>query len=89
MSKWVYTSINGRCCALLIRDETIKKIGEFLKEDVTDQFGIKELEAAQAGKTYFYVVNKSGDKVKVENIYNENADVLDYRIIAVNFKLER
>lgn len=70
-----------------LRNETIEKINRYLNEDVGEQFIVKELDAVMNGKDYFYVHNKHGDVFKINIIYYELGDVLDYHLMKFQFKL--
>jgi len=70
-----------------IRDEVIEKINRFLREDISEQFIMNELDAVMDGRDYFYVHNKHGDGIKIRIIYYRVADVIDYRILHFKIKL--
>lgn len=60
------------------RVETIEKISEILKVDISSQFSYNEVNAAKEGKNYFHVRNSSGKNVVVKFLYYENTDTLNY-----------
>lgn len=70
-----------------LRNETIEKINHYLNEDIGEQFIAKELHAIINNKDYFYVHNKGGDVFKVNIIYYEASQVLDYHLIQFQLKM--
>lgn len=70
-----------------LRNETIEKINRYLNEDIGEQFIVNELDAVMNGKNYFYVHNKSGHVFKINIIYYERGEVLDYHLMKFQLKL--
>ena len=70
-----------------LRNETIEKINRYLNEDIGEQFIANELDAVMNGKDYFYVHNKGGHVFKINIIYYELGDVLDYHLMKFQFKM--
>lgn len=62
------------------RIQTIAKVNELLKEDVTAQFDEQEERTAVNGNMHFLVSNSKGLAVQVEMDYDEDEDVVSYRI---------
>ncbi len=65
------------------RYQAIMLVQAILKEDVVDQFHIKEVEAALEGDTIFTIRNKLGESMTVQNFFQEDAEDIIYRVVSV------
>lgn len=66
------------------RDHAIMLVKSILKEDIVDQFHIKEVEAALEGYTIFTIHNRLGESMTMQNFFLEEADDVIYRVVASN-----
>src|SRR5690625_1963053 len=64
------------------RNEAINCVMEMLKEDIVDQFHINEVDAALEGKTVFSVTNSIGEKITLQNMFQENSETLIYDVVS-------
>lgn len=64
------------------RNQAIECVMSLLREDIVDQFHINEVDAALDGKTIFSVTNSIGEKITLQNMFQENSESLIYDIVS-------
>jgi|SRR5699024_9371516 len=66
------------------RNRAIMLVKAILKENIVDQFHIKEVEAALEGYTIFTIRNRLGESMTMQNFFLEDVDDVIYRVVASN-----